>query len=78
MREILFWTPSQVSGTTGAVAHKLRRRWIMVEVGDHCDTRVAPRLKKVIDGQDLGGITEGRIVARWRWFPVLPARPFAA
>lgn len=45
------------SGTTGAVAHKMRRRWIMVEVGDHCDTHIVPRLKKVIDGDDQGGVT---------------------
>ena len=46
------------SGTTGAVAHKMGRRWIMVELGDHCDTHIVPRLKKVIDGADTGGITE--------------------
>ena len=46
------------SGTTGAVAHKMRRRWIMVELGDHCHTHIVPRLKKVIDGQDAGGVTE--------------------
>lgn len=45
------------SGTTGAVAHKMRRRWIMVELGDHCTTHVAPRVRKVIDGEDGGGIT---------------------
>lgn len=46
------------SGTTGAVAHKMGRRWIMVEVGEHCDTHIVPRLRKVIDGKDPGGITE--------------------
>lgn len=46
------------SGTTGAVAHKMGRRWIMVELGEHCHTHVIPRLKKVIDGEDAGGITE--------------------
>ena len=45
------------SGTTGAVAHKMGRRWIMVELGEHCHTHVIPRLKKVIDGEDPGGIT---------------------
>ncbi|WP_322405511.1 site-specific DNA-methyltransferase [Massilia luteola] len=45
------------SGTTGAVAHKMARRWIMVELGEHCHTHVIPRLKKVIDGEDKGGIT---------------------
>jgi hypothetical protein len=42
------------SGTTGAVAHKMGRRWIMVELGEHCHTHVIPRLKKVIDGEDQG------------------------
>lgn len=46
------------SGTTGAVAHKMGRRWIMVELGDHAATHIVPRLKKVIDGQDPGGVTE--------------------
>ena len=46
------------SGTTGAVAQKMRRRWIMVELGEHCHTHVIPRLKKVIDGTDQGGVTE--------------------
>ena len=45
------------SGTTGAVAHKMNRRWIMIELGDHCHTHIIPRLQKVIDGQDPGGIT---------------------
>ena len=34
------------SGTTGAVAHKMRRRWIMVELGEHCHTHIIPRLRK--------------------------------
>lgn len=46
------------SGTTGAVAHKMRRRWIMVELGEHCHTHIIPRLTKIIDGADLGGVTE--------------------
>ena len=46
------------SGTTGAVAHKMGRRWIMVELGEHCHTHIIPRLKKVIDGEDKSGITE--------------------
>jgi adenine-specific DNA-methyltransferase len=46
------------SGTTGAVAHKMGRRWIMVELGDHAKTHIVPRLKKVIDGTDKGGVTE--------------------
>lgn len=47
------------SGTTGAVAHKMRRRWIMVELGEHCQTHIIPRMKKVVDGADAGGITKG-------------------
>jgi adenine-specific DNA-methyltransferase len=46
------------SGTTGAVAHKMGRRWIMVELGDHCHTHIIPRLQKVIDGTDQGGISQ--------------------
>lgn len=46
------------SGTTGAVAHKMGRRWIMVELGEHCHTHIIPRLKKVIDGRGSEGITE--------------------
>jgi adenine-specific DNA-methyltransferase len=46
------------SGTTGAVAHKMGRRWIMVELGEHCHTHIIPRLKKVIDGADQGGISK--------------------
>ncbi|MEM6161930.1 site-specific DNA-methyltransferase [Erwinia sp. P6884] len=46
------------SGTTGAVAHKMGRRWIMVELGDHCHTHIIPRLQKVIDGKDQGGISK--------------------
>jgi adenine-specific DNA-methyltransferase len=45
------------TGTTAAVAHKMGRKWIMVELGEHCDTHIIPRLKKVIDGSDAGGIT---------------------
>jgi adenine-specific DNA-methyltransferase len=45
------------SGTTGAVAHKMRRKWIMVELGEHCRTHIVPRLRKVIDGTDQGGIS---------------------
>lgn len=51
------------SGTTGAVAHKMGRRWIMVELGDHCHTHIIPRLKKVIDGEDPGGVTD---TASWK------------
>jgi adenine-specific DNA-methyltransferase len=46
------------SGTTAAVAHKMGRRWIGIELGEHCETHCLPRLKKVVDGTDSGGITE--------------------
>jgi adenine-specific DNA-methyltransferase len=46
------------SGTTGAVAQKMGRRWIMVELGDHAHTHIIPRLKQVIDGTDQGGVTQ--------------------
>jgi len=46
------------SGTTGAVAQKMHRRWIMVELGDHCATHILPRLQKVVDGSDQGGISK--------------------
>ncbi len=45
------------SGTTGAVAHKMGRRWIMVELGDHCHTHLIPRLKGVVDGNDTSGVS---------------------
>ena len=51
------------SGTTGAVAHKMGRRWIMVELGEHCHTHIIPRLKKVTDGTDQGGISEA---VKWK------------
>ena len=51
------------SGTTGAVAHKMGRRWIMVEMGAHCDSHIVPRLRKVIEGNDEGGISEA---AAWQ------------
>ncbi|MDP2279407.1 MAG: site-specific DNA-methyltransferase [Nitrospirota bacterium] len=46
------------SGTTGSVAHKMNRKWIMVELGEHCHTHIIPRLKKVIGGTDQGGISQ--------------------
>lgn len=46
------------SGTTGAVAHKISRRWIMIELEEHCHTHIIPRLIKVVDGHDKGGITD--------------------
>lgn len=45
------------SGTTAAVAHKMNRKYIAVELGNHAYTHCYPRLKKVVDGTDHGGIT---------------------
>ena len=51
------------SGTTGAVAHKMGRRWIMIELGDHCQTHVIPRLKMVIDNIDHAGVSD---ISDWK------------
>lgn len=48
------------SGTTAAVAQKMGRRWIGVEMGDHAYTHCKVRLDKVIAGQDPGGITKAQ------------------
>jgi DNA modification methylase len=45
------------SGTTAAVAHKMGRQWIGVEMGDHAITHCAPRMAKVIAGE-AGGISQ--------------------
>lgn len=47
------------SGTTAAVAHKMGRRWIGVELGDHAYTHCAVRMGKVIDGEQ-GGISKAQ------------------
>lgn len=46
------------SGTTAAVAHKMRRRWIGIELGDHCETHCLPRLKDIINNYDDKGISQ--------------------
>ena len=46
------------SGTTAAVAHKMGRRWITVELGDQAFTHICPRLEGVIDGRDNGGVSK--------------------
>ena len=45
------------SGTTAAVAHKMGRRWIGIEMGNHAETHCKPRLDKVIAGEQ-GGVSE--------------------
>lgn len=50
------------SGTTAAVAHKMGRRWIGIELGEHAKTHCFPRLKAVVDGEQ-GGISKA---ANWQ------------
>ncbi|MGZ8245127.1 site-specific DNA-methyltransferase [Methylomagnum sp.] len=45
------------SGTTAAVAHKMNRRYIGIEMGEHAETHCLPRLQKVIAGEQ-GGISK--------------------
>lgn len=45
------------SGTTAAVAHKMGRRYIGIELGEHARTHCQPRLKKVVDGEQ-GGVSQ--------------------
>lgn len=45
------------SGTTAAVAHKMGRRWIGIEMGEHARTHCQPRLAKVVNGEQ-GGISQ--------------------
>lgn len=46
------------SGTTAAVAHKMGRRWIGIEMGDHAYTHCKTRLDKVVSGEDKGGVSK--------------------
>lgn len=46
------------SGTTAAVAQKMRRHWICIELGEHAYSLCKQRLDRVIDGDDKGGITK--------------------
>ncbi|OFX59415.1 MAG: hypothetical protein A2046_07125 [Bacteroidetes bacterium GWA2_30_7] len=45
------------SGTTAAVAHKMKRKWIGIELGEHATTHCLPRLKNIVKGSDPSGIT---------------------
>jgi adenine-specific DNA-methyltransferase len=51
------------SGTSAAVAHKMDRRWIGIERGEHVNTLCIPRLRRVVDGLDPTGVTRA---AAWR------------
>lgn len=46
------------SGTTAAVAHKMGRKWITIELGDHAISHCFPRFKKIIQNNDTAGITK--------------------
>ena len=46
------------SGTTGAVAHKMNRHWIMVEFGRHADELIIPRTQRIVNGKDQTGISK--------------------
>ena len=46
------------SGTTGAVAQKMERKWIMIEMANHCYSHTIPRLQNVCDGIDQQGISK--------------------
>lgn len=50
------------SGTTLAVAHKMKRKWIGIEVGKHCDIFIVERLKRVLTGEDQSGISKSEDV----------------
>jgi len=45
------------SGTATAVAHKLKRKWIGIEMGDYFYTVILPRMKKVL-AYDKSGISK--------------------
>lgn len=46
------------SGTTAAVAHKMGRKYIGIEMGEHCYSLCKKRLDRVVDGKDKGGVTK--------------------
>ncbi len=65
------------SGTTGAVAHKMGRRFVLVEQGEHAETMALPRLRRVVAGEDATGVTK---LEGWKGggsFVYLRARPGA-
>jgi adenine-specific DNA-methyltransferase len=45
------------SGTTAAVAHKMGRPWLTIEAGPQGLSHIAPRLRRIVDGADLTGVT---------------------
>jgi adenine-specific DNA-methyltransferase len=64
------------SGTTAAVAHKMHRKWITVELGPHAVTHCLPRLRSVVDGADRSGATDATAWAGgggFRFFTLAPS-----
>ena len=64
------------SGTTAAVAQKMMRKWIMVELGNHCEEFISPRLQRVISGTDDSGVTKAcawRGGGGYRYFTLAPS-----
>lgn len=64
------------SGTTAATAHKMKRRWVAIELGEHCHSHCIPRLRSVIDATDTSGIS--RIVSwagggGFRYYRIAPS-----
>lgn len=46
------------SGTTFAVSHKLNRRWIGIEIGNHADSHIIPRMTSTLSGEDKSGVSK--------------------
>ncbi|WP_458735656.1 site-specific DNA-methyltransferase [Zobellella taiwanensis] len=51
------------SGTTAAVAHKMKRRWISIELRDQAFTHIQPRLRNIVSGKDKDGVSK---VVNWQ------------
>src|ERR1019366_8311692 len=61
------------SGTTASAAQKMGRRWITIEMGVHCDEKVLPRLRRVVEGKDESGITEAM---KWKGGDAISVQAF--
>jgi adenine-specific DNA-methyltransferase len=62
------------SGTTAAVAHKMGRRWIGIESGEHAITLAEPRLRRVVAGEDPTGVTRAHSFSGGGGFRVMTVR----
>lgn len=64
------------SGTTCAVAHKMGRKWIGIEMGEHCYTHCIPRINSIIDGNDTTGISKSvdfKLGGGYRFYELAPS-----